>query len=186
MPLLWRIPEDYPDECIGAYDKAASFDRFLLKHGQPINVAESRPVVRFDVTAERLRAYDCLPNTAQVPLISGRLIGALQELCESDFQSIPALVVATDTHLEDFAYLNVTTAVKAIDHARSMCRFVPGTEEIMSFRQLHYEPNCLGKQHLARDIEYRSHLLASDQVLLLVRRLQAKGVALLSAEEIQW
>lgn len=186
MTLLWRIPEEYPEECIGTYDKVASFDRFLLKRGQPISVTESRPVVRFAVTAERLRAYDCLSNTAQVPLISGRLLGALQELCGCDFQAIPALVVATNTHMEDFAFLNVTTAIKAIDHARSTYTFVPGTKEIMSFRQLHYVPGCLGTRHLARDIEYRPHLLVSDEVFSLVRRLHANGVALLSAEEIQW
>ncbi|WP_146204492.1 imm11 family protein [Massilia glaciei] len=186
MPLLWRIPDKYPQKAIGAYDTTIPFDRFMLLEGQRIVLPEAKPVVHFSITAKQLLVYDCLPNSALVPLLSKRLIHALRELCEDDFQSIPTVVVATDMQLDDYSFLNATTCVPAIDHACSNYFMVPETEQIMGFRKLRHRPNCLGERHLARDVEYRSHLLASEKVLGLLRRLKAKGAELLTAEEVHW
>lgn len=185
MVLLWRIPENYPDKNIGVYDKS-SFDRFLLKKGQRIEQPATKPVVRFQLEEKRLREYDCLPNSAMVPLISSRLAQVLLQLCSGDIQLVPAQVVAADAEINEFAFLNVTTCVQAIDHAKSVYSLIPGTTQIMGFRQLHHHPNCLRGHHLALDCEYRSHLLASEQVASLLSSLHVKGVALIAAEEIAW
>ena len=178
MVTLWRIPDDYPEEAIGKYDRAVSMDRSLFREGKRIDLPADKPVVRFSVPVQELTTYDCLLNDSMVPLIGRRLVEHLQELCASDFQSLPALVIAKNGQIEDFSILNVVSAVRGIDHPASEYSFVPGTKQIMGFRRLRYDPECLGKHHLARDAEYRSHLLASADVERLFRELAVKGAVL--------
>jgi hypothetical protein len=56
MVLLWRIPDDYPEEAIGLYDRTSSPDEYLFKEGAHVSTS-GKPTIRFEVRSTALAGF---------------------------------------------------------------------------------------------------------------------------------
>lgn len=185
-PHLWRIPDSYPESLIGEYVRSGSPDRFLFRQGLRLSEDVGLPVLRFAAPLKTLLQYACLPNNAMVPLIRNDFGVRLSEIAAADIQLIKTKVQAQDGDSDDFFILNVTSKVTGIDKEQSAFSFVPGTDQIMAFKRLAYSESCLGTHMLARDAEYLSHLLVSEELVEVLRAEKVSGVEFLLPSEISW
>ena len=177
MVYLWTIPDDYPEDLIGTYDRSRSPDRFLLKQGKPLHpVADV--YVRFDAKASDLRELDDLATNAMVPLVSTRVAEVLVRVAAGQIQLIPTKIITSDAEMTDYSIVVATSLVQGIDHDSSQYVFVPGTSSIMKFTKLRYKQDCLGVLHIARDAEYLSNLLVSDVLRNALESLDPQGMGL--------
>jgi hypothetical protein len=185
-PRLWSIPDSYPESLIGEYVRLSSPDRFLFRQGLRLSEDVGLPVVRFAASLNTLLQYACLPNNAMVPLIRNDFGARLSEIAAADVQLINTKVQTQDGESDDFFILNVTSKITGIDKEQSVFSFVPGTEQIMAFKRLAYIESCLGTHMLARDAEYLSHLLVSEELVKVLRAEKVSGVEFLLPSEISW
>lgn len=186
MTYLWRIPDDYPRSMIGEYKREGTPDRFLFKRSELVPESVGLPGVKFDASCAELRKFDCLSSNAQVPIVSPDLAKFLLEFAPNDIQFVSMQVEANDGAIEDYVLLNVIKKVSCINHDISKYMIVPGTTEIMGFRQLDFVSGCMGEHSLARDSEYLSHLLVADHVAHHFVGRGFKGVALVEPVDVTW
>lgn len=184
MVHIWRIPESYPAEGIGEYDRIVSPDRFMFTQAQSIELSCAMPTIRFSVTKTKLEAYDCLPNSTMVPLLSPQASKDLSELCAGEVELIPTNVIAADGLLRGYSLLNATFMVPAVDFKTSQFSTIPGTNSIMSFRKLQLIPACLGKHKIARAKEYKPFLLVSSEIVELFKLKHYSGADFSTQHEI--
>ncbi|MBN1514556.1 MAG: hypothetical protein JXB13_21245 [Phycisphaerae bacterium] len=185
MVYLWQIPDDYPENLIGTYDRSRSPDRFLLKQGKPLHLVADVHV-RFDATASVLRQLDDLATNAMVPLVSARVVEVLVRIAARQVQLIPTKIMTLDGEMTDYSMVVATTSIQGIDHDSSQYVCVPGTSSIMKFTKLRYKQDCLGRLHIARDAEYLSNLLVSDVLRNELDSLVPSGIGLYEPEAISW
>ena len=183
MPLLWRIPDDFPERAIGEYERSKSPDRFLFREGRVLEI-DGMPTLKFDVPSVAIPPFDCLPNNSLVPLVNSRVKRVLEQLCPSDVQLFEASVIAADRAVTGYWLVNATHSVRGLDRSRSVYTHVPGTDQIMAFQKVHYHEDCLGRHHVARDAEYRSHLLVSGELHKRFQEQVITGVVFLFPEEV--
>jgi hypothetical protein len=186
MVYLWRIPEEYPQSLIGEYQHQGTPDRFLFKKGEVIAETVGLPIVKFNASVEVLRDFHCLSSNATVPLISTDCARILQEMAPANIQLFKAHIVANDGMIDEFFLLNVTSKVICIDKDKSKFKFIPGTQQIMSFRKLVFLEECLGTHGVARDSEYLAHVLVSEVIRKRLMANNMKGIGLFLPEEVAW
>lgn len=184
IPYIWCIPEDYPEKCIGIYDRKRSPDRFEFKKGVKLPDTIGLPIFQFEVSAEKLTKWDELPNSADVPLVNQRLLDLLLKLAPNDIQVFDARLETKDGILPGYKLINVTNTVYGIDHEASECSYITGTRTPRSIKRLSYKENCLGNHQMARDAECHSHLLVSPVIREAFMTGKIRGVKLLTAEEM--
>ena len=184
MIYLWKMPDDYPQEFIGRYVRQSSPDRFLFLKGIPISSRISLPHIEFDIPPNKLAEFDILPNSAMVPLVSGRVSEVLSKLCPNDVQLIDAEVIANGCRVEGYKLLNATQLVSYVDHDNSDFVFIPNTDAIMKFNQLRLTPKCMVDHEIARETEYTSYLYVSQQVKQAFEANKWQGYAFLPPESV--
>jgi hypothetical protein len=183
MPLIWQIPESYPEPAIGEYDRAASPDRFLFQQARPLNDLPP-PSIRFDVRADQLRKFDCLAHSGMIPLVSQRLSAVLSRVCPDDVQLFPAVVRAVDAELAGYSLVNATREVAAVDYADSSVVPIPGTDAVMKFNRLRHRLGVFDGIHIARERDYHSHLLISESLAGELLRMGFTGLQFTHPEEV--
>lgn len=186
MVYLWKIPDEYPEKLIGEYDRKHSPDRFIFKKGERLPLGLVEPIIKFDASIEELKELDDLANSAMVPVVSERLASILMELASQDIQLLDVVIEAKNGKLGGYKILNVVSKVTGIDRECSKFMFVPGSDQIMSFRFLKYKANCLNNHCLARDAEYSSNLMVSQSLAEKLMEMKLKGVGLYLPENIRW
>ncbi len=186
MVYLWKIPDEYPEKMIGEYDRENSPDRFVFKKGELLPEDVGKPIFRFDADVTELKKLDDLANNAMVPVISERLAAVLAEVVSNDIQLIDVAIKAKDEDLEGYKLLNIVNKVIGIDKSQSKFTLVPGTDQIMGFRSLKYEDDCLGEHALARDAEYSSNLIVSQALAEKLLEMKVTGIGLYLPENIDW
>lgn len=184
MPFLWQIPDGYPEEAIGDYDREASPDRFLLRKACGLGGSFGVATVRFKVSGDALREFDELPNSSMTPLVSERLKSLLSGVCPLDVEFLPTNVIAANGRLSGYSLLNVVHAVKATNLSQSAVVPIPGTQAIMKFNRLRLLEGCMGEHQLARNADYLSHILVGDGLAKEMLREKISGVRLAVPEEI--
>jgi hypothetical protein len=183
MPLIWDIPESYPERAIGEYDRACSPDQFLFLKGRPLGDAPPA-TIRFSVRADRLRKFDCLAHSGMIPLVSQRLASVLARVCLDEVQLFPAVVHASDTELTGYSLVNATHEVAAVDYSKSSFVPIPGTDAVMKFNRLRHLSGAFDGIHIAREQDYHSHLLVSESLAEELLRIGATGLRFTQAEEV--
>ncbi len=182
---LWEIPEDYPEELIGKYEQEYSPDRFLFRQGEPllsIQVASS-PIIKFEAYEKDVSKFDCLQNSSAIPLVNERLANLIVGQANKDIQLFDVKVKCIDGDLEGYKILNVTHAMKGIDHELSSYTKMKQADAILGFKSLVYKNGCMGEHQLARDEEYKGHLLVGQKIHDAFKTHNVTGVWLVTPEE---
>lgn len=171
MAMLWRISNRIPSSCIGEVVDDNSWDRLAFQCGEEVSLASVCPVTfAFGAKVARLSKLDDLPNSAYVPLVSSVLAEWLQKHCGGVVQLIPTILRANDGHLDDYKLLNITCRVSALDRSKSRFKYIPGTEQILSFTHVSYLQHCVDDLLLARSTDYLPHLLVAEALVDSMKR----------------
>lgn len=183
MPLIWRIPESYPERAIGEYDRAASPDRFLFQQARRLGKLPPA-TIRFDLSADQLRKFDCLAHSGMIPLVSQRVTAVLSRVCPDNVQLFPAVVHAVDAELDGYSLVNATRDVAAVDYADSSFVPIPGTDAVMKFNRLRHRSGVFDGIHIARERDYHSHLLISESLADELLHMGFTGLQFTHPEEV--
>lgn len=176
-PFIWSIPEPFPQGLIGVYDRQRSPDRFAFRKGEPLPEGIGTPVFIFRASLEDLQAWDVLPNDAMLPLVGGRVAAILMQEAITQTQLLDAVVEHRGGVSRDrWKLVNVTTSVQAIDHALSKYTLVRGTKQVLGFTKLRYRPGALDEAKIARDAEYKSHILVSPSLAAALSGVRGLGL----------
>lgn len=188
MVYIWRIPEDYPEKCMGGYEYKKSPNRFIFSKGDSITAPPvGIPIVTFECGRGQLLKYDALVNGSTAPIVNEKLRKIFDDICPNDVQYFDVNIQCKDGILEDYKILNVTHSVKAIDHEHTKCNYIFGSENaILGFDHLTLYPNSLEKAglHIARNIEYKSHILVSQKLHSVLKENKIKGTYLMTVDEL--
>ncbi len=185
MVYLWRIPEFYKNRDIGEYDRENSSDRFLLLEGRNLTMDEysATPVVNFQIPKKKVLQFDCLPNDGADALVSLRVKKILETIAPNDVQFFKARLICKDGELNNYYFLNVTHTVSGIDHEKSSYTKMKMADAISRIHYLTYKPDCMQKYDLARDEEYKVHLLVSEKIKQVFDNEKITGVWLVRPED---
>jgi len=184
--FLWETPDNYPERLIGTYDRSTSPNRFLFRQGCPLPPLDSCPTVHFDCAARDIGSFDDLANSAMIPLVSERIQTILMTHAGADVEFVDIRIITRNGELSGYRLLNATNCVKAINHSASKYSLIPGTTSIMGFRELAVLPHALGTHALAREAEYKSHLLVSDVLAERLLALKPRQFGLFRPEDMRW
>jgi len=182
-PLIWRISEDYDDALMGVYDRARSPDRFVYRDCRPA-ARFGVPRITFQAAHADLQALDVLGNDAQLPLINARAQAILESVAGDCIEFIDT-EVSNNSGVETSSWkvLNVLRCVHAIDHEQSEYSKVRGTDRILRFRKLRYRADALGSTAIARDAEYKGHILVAASLASIFREAGIRGVEFATADQ---
>lgn len=184
-PLIWGIPTDFPEQFIGHYVRERSPDRFVFRKGQIVDRSLGIPTFSFHSDSSELADLDALPNDARLPLVCKPVSELIKELAPDEVQVLDARVEFSDVQsTSDWKLLNTLRMVEAIDHDASDYTLVPGTKQILSFRRLRFRGGALGDLRMARDMEFKSHLLVHPVIARALLSRGARGVAFKEAAEL--
>jgi hypothetical protein len=186
MIYLWKIPDDYPEKLIGAYDAERGPNRFLFKEGRRLGFEAQVPVFHFEAVPARLLKLDALANNALIPLVNERVATILRSLCPQDVELVDSIVLARGQEVPGYKIVNVLSRVKGIDHSASECTLMSDGKAILGFRKLQYLDGCLRTHDLARDDEYSSNLLVSQRLRDRFVDERLSGIGLYLPTEISW
>lgn len=185
MLYLWKIPDEYPENMIGEYQKDVSPDRFEFRKGETLPENIGTPKFKFKVPLSELEGVGDLCNNARLPLLSEDVISILVEFASDSVQLFDAIVEGSDGVSEGYKLVNIKKLVAGIDHDKSEYTKVPGTDQIMNFKSLSYIEGCMGDVQLARDEEYRGNLLVNSNLAEKLMELRKKGIALCLPEDME-
>lgn len=184
MVYIWRIAEDYPDELIGLYQVDISPDRLELSEGKTLPSNFDTLYFQCPTTEEKVREWNIFSNNANVPLVDKNVVKILKEFAGEDVQMFNAVIQTNTGEINDYKVLNVTHTVLAIDHNKSKYSLIKGTSVILKFTKLVYKDNCLSKYQIARNEEYKPHIIVSQRIKDLFISSNIKGVEFLYPENI--
>ncbi|MDO8954159.1 MAG: hypothetical protein Q7V63_04855 [Gammaproteobacteria bacterium] len=182
---LWEKPGNYPPELLGLYDEEHSPDRFLFRKGIRLSDNDLIPIplIKFKITKQQLRQYECLVNSSEVPVISNRLADLLIEFAGNDIQLCDVKIECINGELEGYKILNIPQTIKGIDHARSSCTKMKLVDRILQINRLFYLPGCMGEHNLAREAEYMGLLLVSQTLYDAFQNKKMTGVRLVEPDK---
>ena len=183
MPLIWTIPNNYPQHAYGEYDRASSPDRFLFLKSRSLDDLP-QATIRFRARVHWLRKFDSLAHSARIPLVSQLFAAVLSRVCPNDVQLFPAIVSAADAEFSDYSLVNATREVAAVDYSESSVVYFPGTDFVMKFNRLSHLPGVFDGVHIARERDYPSHLLISESLAGELLRMNATGLKFIRPEEV--
>jgi|GEM_PF-1447118 len=184
---LWEIPETYPDNQIGRYERERSPDRFLFEKGVFLNKEQvsTKPILKYGLSKDQLINYDCLINSATLPVVNNRVVDILTEIAGDDIQLFDVTIECKDGELTGYKLVNITHTIKAIDLEQSIysIRQLPrGNTMIANIKRLVFRANCMDQHQLIRD-EETGHQLASQAIYEAFKREKITGVWLATPDE---
>jgi hypothetical protein len=185
MVYLWAIPNNYPERLLGEYQRDKSPDRFEFRKGIPLPDGLGMPRFKFRTKLAELEEAGDLCNNTQIPLVSPEVAAVLEEYAAASVQFFATEVEAGDGFSDRYKLVNVTKTIRGLDREQSQYTNVPGTDQIMGFRRAIYKEDCMGSLQLARDEEYKGHILVNEELATRLRALgRNKGIGLYSPAQI--
>jgi hypothetical protein len=185
IPYLWRVNNSYPDKLIGEYDYNGP-DYLLLRQAKVLGPEFGIPEVRVEGRLEELGKVDNLYNNTGFPLVNDRLRTFLTERVPEDLQFLPTRVLAADGETVAFMLLNALHFVQAIDHDNTVFEFMTDGKTPLGFKKLTHLPDRMGDRGLAREAEYKGHLLVADWLAEELMAHKFTGFALKRATDMDW
>ncbi|MDP3269971.1 MAG: hypothetical protein Q8M40_13115 [Legionella sp.] len=186
MLYFWEKPKNCTNNLIAVYRRDISPDRFLFLDGITVEKEkiDQKAIFKHSMSKDKIISYDCIPNNSESPLVNQRIVELLLEHAPDDVQFIDAEVHCKDGVLTNYKLLNVTSTFTGIDHEKSIYTKFQDTDHILRFRRLVYKPGCMGIHMLARDNEYKVHLLIAEEIKQLFEKEKFKGIWFVTPEEL--
>ncbi len=173
MPLLWRIPDGYPQGQIGRYDRSSGPDRFIFSEGRRLpGPLEIGPSAQFDCKKDALCQNDCIWADAGLPIVNENMKDSLNAWVPDKVQFFEVDISAEDGTVSGYHLLNAAREVQIIDLESSKYNFVPGTKSIMSFSALRVNDSGMEDLDIGRDKIYLPYLFVGNR---LAKELVAAG-----------
>ena len=194
-PYIWGIEESYPEKFVLRYHrKSRKTDSMLFMWcihlpGDTGNSnlsftlqdpSEYDLIFHVRGEEERLLKYDCLPNNmgGSPPIVNGRVLKVLEEMCPHDFQAFPVEVHNENPKLpnfvnRDYHLLNLVHEIDAIDQRYST---FTDSELLPLIKELVFKENCMEGHHMGRLKGYRSIILVSPELVARFKKEKVKGV----------
>ena len=185
MIYLWVKPEYCTQKLIADYNRELSPNRFLFLEGIELTNEQvnAKPIFELKVKQAEITKYDCIPNISGAPLVNQKVVDILQKLIPDEVQFFDAEVRCKDGTLSSYKLLNSTCKIIGIDHGNSIYSLIESTDVILGFKYLTYKSGCMGNHKLARDEEYLSNLLVSNEIKQTFEKEKIKGVRFARAED---
>lgn len=144
-----------------------------------------RPILNVKATqSELLKKYDSIPNSCGLPLVSKNIVDILLQLAPDDVQFFDAEIHCKDGILMGYKLLNLTSKIKGIDHEQSVYTIMEGLPNVIyDFKKAIYKTGCMGHHKLARDEEYLSHILVTEEIKQAFEKEKINGVWFVTPEE---
>ncbi|WP_405170647.1 DUF1629 domain-containing protein [Paenibacillus sp. FSL H8-0280] len=175
MLWIWSVPENFPNKRIGEYVKGSGTDRFVFREGRELTGQIVSPKIVFECLEESLT--DVLPNSGLLLIVSKKVVEILQEICPEDIQIFEANVYIGEKKIPDYYLLNIVSTIEVIDKTESEFTTIKGTDSILNFKKIVYKFDGLpNNHHLVRNLDYKSHVLISDDLKEVFERNNIKGV----------
>ncbi|WP_332819385.1 imm11 family protein [Sphingopyxis sp.] len=185
MPLLWRIPDDYPQEQIGRYDRDRGPDRFVFLKGCRLSEPfEIRPKIQFDCKKDDLCRNDCIWPDALVPIVNDRMRDFLNSRVSDQVQFFDVDISANDGNVYGYYILNLTNVFDVIDIDSSKYNFIPGTKKVMSFSSLRVYDSGIDDIGVGRDKIYLSYLFVGSGLAKDLKIAEFRGVSLIEPSSV--
>ncbi len=186
MICLWEMPEYCPNRLIAVYNRDLSPDRFLFLDGIKLmpEQVNKKLIFELNVTQTTITSkFDCIPNNSASPLVNQKIVDLLLKLAPEEVQFFDAEVRCKDGILDGYKLLNTTRTIVGIDHEKSIYSLIESTDAILGFNYLTYKPGCMGSLKLARDKEYLSNLLVTEEIKQAFEKEKIKGIWFATPEE---
>ncbi len=173
MLWLWAIPNTYPNKRIGTIVKNSGTDRFEFLKGTIMDdsIVES-PRINFKCDEKYL--LDVLPSNGGLLIVSEKVLQILKKLCPEDIQEFKANVFAKEKFIDGYFLLNITNTVDVFDSEK--CEFSKYMGAITAIKKIAYKTDSLSEHDIARNAEFKSHVLVSDRLKDIFEKEKIKGV----------
>ena len=185
MPLIWRIPDGYPQGQIGRYDRSSGPDRFIFSEARRLpEPLEMGPSARFECKKDALCQNDCIWADVGLPIVNERMKNFLNERVPDKIQFFGIDISAEDGIVLGYYLLNSTKEVEVIDLESSKYRFVPGTKSIMSFSDLRLNDGAMEGSDIGRDKIYLPYLFVGNRLAKELDTVGFRGVSLIEPSSV--
>ena len=124
-----------------------------------------------------------MQNNVASPLLNKRVVSFLETIAPEDVQFFPAKVICKDGELEGYQFLNVTSTIVGIDHEKSVYTKMKLLDAIGDIKYLTYKPGCMDNHKIARDAEYLSNILVTEEIKQAFERENITGVVFVRPED---
>lgn len=149
------------------YEQSAPFSEIEAWSDIPLALDSGRAIYRSRSSLKRFKQFHCPPigTKAIVDHVWRDII--LKFVPANRIQFYPVRLVARGEICDDYMWVITFERARCIDVKRSIIvRKVESAERtvILGVEKFVHHDQCLGKLHLARDVELTSHLLVSDEL----------------------
>ena len=193
-PLFWDYPDRFPNKYMLAYNwRERKTDSYIF--GKAITLPcpdlpgfhTSQDPTTYDlifdaeVSEEKLRQYDHLPNTTLTPIINERFYKLLLDFCPDDFQVFPVKIRCINPkipyfEINDYMLVNITHQAGTLDHVKSKARWDEDMKKYRFERTILVEGDTMEGHHLARLREFHPQILMSQDLVRYLRHHKLKGI----------
>ena len=185
MIYLWKNPERYSEKYVAEYFQDEIVDRYIFEDGKKLTKEDINGEVIFKCNnkLEQICKFDEIINVCPFPIVNTKIIGILNEIAPSHVQFFDVRIECLDGLLTNYKILNVTSLVKGIDHELSVLEKLDGYPDIIGFKYIEYNHDCLGKLDIARDAEYLSMIVVSEKIKQRFKEDGIKSTRFITPEE---
>jgi hypothetical protein len=137
--------------------------------GKSFSFSKEKLTFNFDAKKSELMTYDILENDYRFIIVNDRVREVLNRFASKDLEYLEPTILCADGELSGYYVLNIMSRVSGINKEKSKCEFcVVDPNDIAGFEPgiggMVYNHDCLGKHHIAKEREFGSFVLVSQEL----------------------
>ncbi|MES2204907.1 MAG: DUF1629 domain-containing protein [Pseudomonadota bacterium] len=178
-PINFKIKKE------AKYDYDQSVDRFIFHEGKYVakNQIDKPIIFNMKLSIKETLAFDNVINNSSCLLVNQKIIDILIKLVPEEVQFFDAEIRCKDGVLSNYKLVNITQAVKGIDHDRSMYNWIGDKADgIISLKRLVLKNDCMNGYKIARLEEFTGHTLATEDLKKAFEDARVTGLRFVTPE----
>lgn len=185
MIYLFESPKNYKVSEEARYDHKESFDRFVFRDGKVISKEKIDKPLLFNLhmTKDDAENFDQIINDSSCLLVNKKLMVLLERHVPGQLQFFNAEIRCLDGVLKGYRLVNITQLVEGVDHEKSSYSKMVHADAISSFQKLVLKKDCMNGHKLARLVEYKGHILATEELKQVFEAENITGVRFIKPED---
>lgn len=189
-----KEPKIYNDK-IGERRRLLSLSTVFSGHydGKLFSFSKEELTFIFETKKSELITNDILQNNDSFMIVNGRVREVLNRFANKDLQYLEPTIICTDGELSGYYVVNIMSRVSGINKEKSKCEFcVVDPNYISGFEHgvgtMVYNHDCLGDRHIAKEQEFASFVLVSQELkdALCALTPPIKDISFVLPEDIKW